>query len=176
METCLNRLEKYFTDQRAYFEVQEHRQAFTIQEVAAALHEKGFHVAKVFMAIADGRLAMLVLPAPAQVDLDRVKTLLHAKEIRRAHEAEFAHLFADCDVGAMPPLGHLYNLPIYLDRSLVDQPYLVFQAGSHRITLKVAMSDYLRLAGPIIGSFAIPHAMSVTAQLDLDTGGGHASL
>jgi len=159
METCLNRLEQYFIEQRAYYEVQEHRQAFTIQEVAAALHEKGFHVAKVFMAWADGQLAMLVLPAPAQVDLERVKLLLHAQEVRRAHEAEFAHLFADCDVGAMPPLGHLYNLPIYLDRSLVEQPYLVFQAGSHRVTLKVAMSDYLRLAGPVIGDFAIHQAV-----------------
>ena len=153
METCLARLEQYLTENRVYYEVQEHRQAFTIQEVAAALHEKGLHVAKVFMAWADGQLIMLVLPAPARVDLDRVRDMLGATEVRRAREAEFARLFPDCDVGAMPPLGNLYDVPVYLDDALADQSTLVFQAGSHRTTLKIAMSDYWRLARPKDGRF-----------------------
>ncbi len=155
METCLNRLEQYLIDNRVYYEVQEHRQAFTIQEVAAALHEKGLHVAKVFIAWADGQLVMLVLPAPALVDLDRVRVLLNAQEVRRAREAEFAKLFPDCDVGAMPPLGNLYYVPVYLDCTLADQATIVFQAGSHRTTLKVAMSDYWRLVQPKVGDFAL---------------------
>jgi len=158
METCLNRLEQYLIDNRVYYEVQDHRQAFTIQEVAAALHEKGLHVAKVFIAWADGQLVMLVLPAPALVDLDRVRDLLNAQDVRRAREAEFARLFPDCDVGAMPPLGNLYHVPVYLDCSLADQSTIVFQAGSHRTTLKIAMSDYWRLVQPKVGDFALLHA------------------
>ncbi len=157
METCCERLEKYLIENRVYYEVQEHRQAYTIQEVAATLHEKGMHVAKVFMAWIDGRLVMLVLPAPAYVDLDRVKDMLDATEARRAHEAEFAQLFPDCDVGAMPPLGNLYHVPVYLDCTLADQPSIVFQAGSHRRTIKIAMADYWRLATPTIGDFAMQH-------------------
>jgi Ala-tRNA(Pro) deacylase len=162
METCLARLEQYLTENRVYYEVQEHRQAFTIQEVAAALHEKGMHVAKVFIAWADGQLIMLVLPAPARVDLDRVRDMLGATEVRRAHEAEFARLFPDCDVGAMPPLGNLYDVPVYLDNTLADQSTLVFQAGSHRATLKIAMSDYWRLARPKTGDFALTHKLTLT--------------
>jgi len=162
METCCERLEQYLIDNRVYYEIQEHRAAFTIQEVAAALHEKGIHVAKVFVASADGQLIMLVLPAPAYVDLDRVKAMLNAKEVRRAREAEFAHLFPDCDVGAMPPFGNMYHLPVYLDGTLADQPYIVFQAGSHRKTIKIAMSDYWRLAAPTIGDFAVRHEVPAT--------------
>ena len=157
METCCERLEQYLIDNRVYYEIQEHRTAFTIQEVAAALHEKGIHVAKVFVASTDEQLIMLVLPAPAYVDLDRVKGMLNAKEVRRAREAEFAHLFPDCDVGAMPPFGNMYHLPVYLDCTLADQSYIVFQAGSHRKTIKIAMSDYWRLAAPTIGDFAVRH-------------------
>ena len=158
METSLDRLEQYLIENRVYYEVQEHRQAFTIQEVAAALHEKGLHVAKVFIAWADGQLVMLVLPAPALVDLDRVREMLGATDVRRAREAEFAQRFSDCDVGAMPPLGNLYHVPVYLDCTLADQPTIVFQAGSHRTTLKIAMSDYWRLAQPKVGDFALMHA------------------
>ena len=154
METCIDRLEQYFTENRVTYEVEEHRQAFTIQEVAATLHEKGSHVAKVFIARTDGQLIMLVLPAPAHVDFDRVKAMLGAETVQRAREVEFAHLFPDCDVGAMPPFGNFYNVPVYIDRWLATQPAIVFQAGSHRETMKIAMSDYLRLTLPTIGDFA----------------------
>jgi len=154
METCIDHLEQYFVENKVYHEIQEHRQAYTIQAVAADLHERGWHVAKVFIARVDERLIMLVLPAPAHVDLERVKTMLGATTAQRAKEAEFAHLFPDCDVGAMPPFGNFYNIPIYLDRSLATQPFFVFQAGSHRQTMKIAMSDYLRLTLPTIGDFA----------------------
>ncbi len=162
METCLARLEQYLTENRVYYEVQEHQQAFTIQEVAAALHEKGLHVAKVFIAWADGQLIMLVLPAPVRVDLDRVRDMLNAQDVRRAREAEFARLFPDCDVGAMPPLGNLYDVPVYLDDALADQSTLVFQAGSHRTTLKIAMSDYWRLVRPTVGDFALTRKTTLT--------------
>jgi Ala-tRNA(Pro) deacylase len=158
METCVDRLKQYFTDQHVYFEVQEHRQVYTMQEVAAVLHEKGEHVAKVFIATVDGKPVMLVLPAPAQVDLDKVRALRKAKEARRAREYEFAQLFADCDVGAMPPFGNIYQVPVYVDRSLEDEPYIVFQAGTHHTTMKIAMSDYQRLVSPVVGDFILHHA------------------
>jgi Ala-tRNA(Pro) deacylase len=157
METCLDRLEQYLIENRVYYEVQEHRPAFTIQEVAAALHEKGLHVAKVFIAWADGQLIMLVLPASALVDLERIRVMVGAAEVRRAREAEFAQRFSDCAVGAMPPLGNLYHVPVYLDCTLADQPTLIFQAGSHRTTLKIAMTDYWRLVQPKVGDFALMH-------------------
>jgi Ala-tRNA(Pro) deacylase len=116
------------------------------------------------MAWADGRLVMLVLPAPEYVDLERAKAMLNAQEVRRAREAEFANLFPDCDVGAMPPFGNMYHVPVYIDATLSDQSYIVFQAGSHRKTIKIAMSDYWRLATPTVGHFAIAHeARPVTA-------------
>jgi Ala-tRNA(Pro) deacylase len=158
MEACVDRLKQYLTDQHVYFEVQEHRQVYTMQEVAASLHEKGEHVAKVFIATVDGKPVMLVLPAPAQVDLNKVRALLKAKEARRAREFEFAQLFADCDVGAMPPFGQIYQVPVYIDRSLMDEPYIVFQAGTHHTTMKIAMTDYQRLVNPIIGDFILHHA------------------
>ena len=158
MESCVDRLKQYLTDHHVYFEVQEHRQVFTMQEVAAVLHEKGEHVAKVFIAAADGKPVMLVLPAPVQVDLDKVRALLKAKEARRAREFEFAQLFADCDVGAMPPFGNIYQVPVYIDRSLMEEPYIVFQAGTHHTTVKIAMSDYQRLANPVVGDIILRHA------------------
>ncbi len=155
METCIDKLEQYFAGSRIYYEIQEHHTAFTAQEVAALLHERGIHVAKVFIARADGRTVMLVLPAIYKVDFDRVREMIGARDVRRAKEVEFAHLFPDCDVGAMPPFGNMYDIPVYVDKTLAMQPFIVFQAGSHRETMKMATSDYMRLVEPTIGEFAV---------------------
>ncbi len=154
MTACIERLKYYLHESGVPYQVQHHREAFTAQTVAGELHEKGAHVAKVVMLWADGKFIMLVLPAPARVDLGRAQGVLGAGFVRPAREDEFKSLFPDCAIGAMPPFGNLYNVPVYLDESLATMPELVFQAGSHRDTLKIRIEDYLRLAAPTIAAFA----------------------
>ena len=147
------RLETYLREQGVGWEVTPHVEAYTAQEVAAAEHVPGRQVAKVVIADVDGKQVMLVLPAPARVDLVRLRTTLRAKTVRLAREEDFASVFPDCEVGAMPPFGHLYQLPTYLDRSLSEQPRLIFNAGTHRETMTVAAADYLRLVKPTVIDF-----------------------
>jgi Ala-tRNA(Pro) deacylase len=149
METCLDRVQRWLREQHAPYEVQHHRQAFTLSEVAAAVREKPDHVAKVVIAQAGGKLVMLVVPTSKRVDFKRVARLLDVPSATAAEEKDFEGRFPDCEPGAMPPFGHLYDLPLYVDEVLTRTSKLVFQAGTHRHTLKMATSDYLRLAQPI---------------------------
>ena len=98
-------------------------------------------------------VAMLVLPAPAQVDLDKVRAVLKAKEARRAREFEFAQLFADCDVGAMPPFGNLYGVPVYVEKSLAEDEEIAFNACTHSELIQLAYKDFARLVKPTVTSF-----------------------
>ena len=59
------------------------------------------------MVLVDGALSMVVVPGSKHVDLRSLKTALGAKEVSLADEHQFAHIFPDCEVGAMPPFGHL---------------------------------------------------------------------
>jgi len=152
-----DRLETYLSEQGVRWELTPHVEAYTAQEVAAAEHVPGGQVAKVVIADVDGRRAMLVLAAPARVDLMRVRTVLRAKTVRLAREEEFARVFPDCEVGAMPPFGNLYQVPVYLDRGLSEQPRLIFNAGTHRETMTVAAADFLRLVNPTVIDLAAAH-------------------
>jgi Ala-tRNA(Pro) deacylase len=62
--------------------------------------------------------------------------------VRLATEAEFASLFPDCELGAMPPLGELYGLPVYVDESLSVDKEIIFSAGTHRDAIRM---NYRRL-------------------------------
>jgi prolyl-tRNA editing enzyme YbaK/EbsC (Cys-tRNA(Pro) deacylase) len=109
---CKDRLESYLRGNEVPFQVQHHVRAFTAQEIASTEHIPGKLVAKVVMVIANGKTVMLALPASHRVDLAAVRTYLEAADVRLAHESEFAETFPDCEVGAMPPFGNLFGVPV----------------------------------------------------------------
>jgi Ala-tRNA(Pro) deacylase len=151
---CVERMKEYLDENNVPFEIITHTQAFTMPEVAAALHVPGQQVAKVVMAKDDGKMVMLVTSAAQRLDFAKARAMLGADKINLAKEDEFVNLFPDCEVGAMPPFGNLYNVPVYVDQALAEEKNIVFRVGSHHQAMKIAYIDYARLARPIVGEFA----------------------
>lgn len=106
------------------------------------------------MVVADNKLVLLALPAPYRVDLAKVGAILGAQEVNLAEEDEFAHTFPDCEVGAMPPFGNLYGLPVYVDKALAEDEVIVLQAGTHTDTISLRYADFARLVNPAVAEFA----------------------
>lgn len=136
------------------YDVTEHKPAFSAQQMAAAEHEPGRYVAKPVIVRADDRYIMCVLAASAKIDLGKLKKQLQAGSVELAEEEEIGKLFGDCELGAEPPFGNLYELPTYMDRALADDDHIVFQAGSHNKTVRMGMADYRKLAGPVLLEFS----------------------
>jgi Ala-tRNA(Pro) deacylase len=152
---CKERLEQYLRENQVSFQTQHHPVAYTAQEVAASEHVPGRLVVKVVIVLADGKQVMLALPATHRVDLDRVAAVLGASEVRLAEEREFQDTFPDCEVGAMPPFGNLYDVPVYVDRHLTDDETIICDAGTHTDTISLAYEDFERLAKPTVADFAL---------------------
>lgn len=152
---CRERLQEYLASNGVPFESERHRLAYTAQEVAAAEHVSGKQMAKVVVAMADGSAVMLALPAAKRVDLEKLKLELGAREVRLAREEEFAGVFPDCEVGAMPPFGNLYGVPVYVDKTLARVPEITFQAGTHTETMRIRYADYERLVHPEVRDFVL---------------------
>lgn len=153
--TCRERLEQFLRDHSVAYALIAHREAYSAQEIAAEEHVSGYDFAKVVIASVDEKMVMLVLPAPSRVNLERLKQALGASGARLAREEEFVGVFGDCEVGAMPPFGNLYGIPVYADASLTRHPLIVFNAGTHRETMRMAFADFERLAQPQVADFSI---------------------
>jgi Ala-tRNA(Pro) deacylase len=147
-------LEDYLRENRIPFETQHHPRAVTAQEVAASEHVPGKMLAKTVMVLADREMVMLALPASYQVDLGKAATALGVKEARLAEEEEFEDTFPDCEIGAMPPFGNLYGVPVYVDETLAEDETIVFRSGTHTDTMSVSYADFERLVEPTIAEFA----------------------
>jgi Ala-tRNA(Pro) deacylase len=152
---CFQRITSYLRHHHVEYEVQRHSPAFTAQDVAATEHLPGDQMAKVVMVVADGKLTMLVVPASRRVDEERAALALNAKEVRLAGEGEFTSTFLDCDVGAMPPFGNLYGVPVYVDSELADEKTITFQAGTHTRTITLKYADFESLVGPMVADLAL---------------------
>ncbi len=152
--TCREQLEQFFRERGVAYELIRHQEAYTAQEVAAEEHVSGYDFAKVVIAAVDGKMVMLVLPAPHRVNLEKLKKALGAGEARLAREEEFVGVFGDCEAGAMLPFGNFYSILVYVDASLKRNPLIVFNAGTHRETMKMACVDFERLAQTQVADFS----------------------
>lgn len=152
---CRDRLENYLRENQVRFEEQHHPRAVSAQEVAASEHVPGRMLAKTVMVLADGEMVMLALPAPYQVDLEKAAAALGVDEVRLAEEEEFEDSFPDCEVGAMPPFGNLYGVPVYVEKTLAEDETMVFRSGTHTETMSVSYSDFERLVEPTVAQFAL---------------------
>ena len=150
--SCKEKLEAHLRENAVPFEVHHHPPAYTAQRVAQAEHVSGRTVVKVVMALADGKMVMLAVPAPKHVSLTKVAEATGAKEVRLAHEDEFGAAFLDCEVGAMPPLGTLCGIPVYVDTELAQDETIIFNAGTHEDTVHMKYADFERLVKPFEAS------------------------
>src|SRR6185369_2676061 len=94
-----------------------------------------------------------VLPAHHMVDLELLRLLTNATALRLAREEEVAALHPECEVGAMPPFGATYGHRVLVDRCLVGEPEMVFNAGTHTEAICMHYGDFADLAQPLIGAF-----------------------
>jgi Ala-tRNA(Pro) deacylase len=158
-------IQKFLDDNKVKYQVLSHDRALTAQEVAHAVHVTGKEVAKCVMLIADGQTVMGVIPAPNQLSLDKFKRQANAKDVRLAREDEFRHLFPECELGAMPPFGNIYGLPVYVDKSLERYPEIVFNACSHTEVIKMALTEFEALVKPTVGEFSeLPQTLDTARE------------
>ncbi|HME88024.1 MAG TPA: YbaK/EbsC family protein [Chthoniobacterales bacterium] len=141
-------------ENKVRYETLHHPEALTAQRVAQAEHVKGRRHAKVVMVKSGEQHAMAVLPADHRIDLQKLKKVI-GKSVSFETEQEFRALFPDCAIGAMPPFGNLYSVPTYVDRSLSQEEYIVFEAGTHTDAIKLNYRDYERIVKPQVEDFAV---------------------
>ncbi|MCB1132077.1 MAG: YbaK/EbsC family protein [Verrucomicrobiae bacterium] len=148
-------LKEYLDERKIRYVTISHSPAYTAQEVAQSAHVPGSQMAKTVMVTVDGTLAMAVLPACQRVDVRELEEITGSDDVTLAHEEEFKDYFPDCEAGAMPPFGNLYDMSVYVSPDLAVEPEIVFNAGSHTELVRMRWRDYYTLVKPRVAEFAL---------------------
>ncbi|HEY6952573.1 MAG TPA: YbaK/EbsC family protein [Bacteroidota bacterium] len=145
---------KYLNLTGVQYQVLSHVPAFSAHSVALASHIPESELAKTLLVRADEQYWMAVLRGDYQLNQRLLKHALEAKHVGLATEEELAVFFPDCEVGAMPPFGKLYALPVVVDKALTEDVDIVFNACTHTQAVKMKFADYERLVRPITAEIA----------------------
>lgn len=147
------KLKNYLDKQKVRYKSLKHELAYTAQEIAAAQHVPGKQVVKSVLIKADKGYLLAVLPATHLIDFAKLKKAVKAKKVSLASEEDIEKLIPDFEIGAMPPFGNLYNLPVYMDKTIAEDEEIVFNAGTHTDTVKMRTADLEKLAKPKVAEF-----------------------
>lgn len=150
----LKKLRDFLDNHGVKYVIIKHSKAYTAQEIAESAHLPGKEMAKTVIIKIDNKMAMAVLPATERVDLDLLKAIAETDNISLAAEEEFKYLFPECEIGAMPPFGNLYDMVVYVEKSLAEDEEICFNAGSHTELFRMAYKDYKKLVNPRQGRFS----------------------
>jgi Ala-tRNA(Pro) deacylase len=150
----LTDLLRYLKSNNVEFQVLDHDPAFSAHDVAALTHVPEGEMAKAVLIKLDEHFWMAVLRADQRINQQMIRRVFGARDVHLAHEEDLGTMFPDCQIGAMPPFGNLYGLPVLLEEGLAEDDEIVFNACTHTKSIRMKFKDFRRLAKPVIAGFA----------------------
>ena len=145
---------RYLDSNKVEYRVKEHAPAYSAHDVAVSTLVSERELAKAILVSVDSRFWMTVLRTDHRVNTQMIKRAFGAKQVHLAHEEDLESFFPDCQIGAMPPLGNLYGLPVMVDESLAEDEEIVFNACTHTRVIRMKFKDFKELVKPVILQFA----------------------
>jgi Ala-tRNA(Pro) deacylase len=139
-------LSNYLMAQDVEYDVLTHPHTATSGESAQAAHVPGSRLAKSVILEDDQGYLMVVLPSSRQVNMQELHRQLN-RNLVLATESELGGLFADCEIGALPPIGSAYGVETVVDDAIAEQPDIFFEAGDHEQLVHVSAETFQSLLG-----------------------------
>jgi len=94
--------------------------------------------------------AQFVVPGNEKFNSKLISKIVSAKNIRFATIEEITEITDGIKIGGIPPFGNLFGLPVFVDKSLLDDEKIIFNAGDRSFSIGMKTKDYINIVKPII--------------------------
>jgi prolyl-tRNA editing enzyme YbaK/EbsC (Cys-tRNA(Pro) deacylase) len=98
----------------------------------------------------ESEFVMLVLPGDKKFSGSKVKKLLGVKELRFATPSEISELTGGIRIGGIPPFGNLFGIKVFVEKTLLDNEKIIFNAGDRSFSVAMKTEDYSKLVKPLV--------------------------
>jgi Ala-tRNA(Pro) deacylase len=138
--TLVNELLRHGVD----YDVINHDYAHSTLHAAHLAHIPASKMVKPVILQDDQGYVMALVTANQHVKINELNLFLNRK-LGLAIEAELNFVFADCDRGAIPPVGDAYGMTTVVDFKLDGCDDVYFESGNHRDLLHTSGGDFRKL-------------------------------
>lgn len=140
-EKIIEMLEK----EKITYEVVDHEPVYTNPAMAEALGVSEEQTVKsLVLSTKEKKMVVFVMPGNKKVDWKAAAKTAGTKKVGFA-KPEAVSEFVGCEVGCVPPFGHLTEIPIYLDGELMHQGFVYFNPGIHHKSFKITPRELKKL-------------------------------
>ena len=134
-----------FDSKGLQYQVLQHPRSVTAKETARKSHIADESLTKTVVVRADDRLVMILIPADSSLDIFELAHTLKADCVNLVSEPELATLFPNCELGAFPPLGNVYGMPVYLAKELYERLEITFNSETHTELIRMNTVDFCQM-------------------------------
>jgi Ala-tRNA(Pro) deacylase len=151
--TMAYQIKKLLDDNNIEYKAMEHEPVYTCEQAAKVRGTRLSQGTKALVLKADGKYVMAILPGDKELDEERLKRVLQAKKIELANAKQVKNI-TGCSLGAVPPLGNIFEIPVYADNALTQNEYIDFNAGSNKKSIEMRVKDLFKIIKPKIQNFS----------------------
>ncbi len=152
-DAILDQIRRLLTEAGVEFREVHHKPTFTSEEAATARGEELRIGGKALLIKTDADFRLFVLSAVRKFQSSAVRRQLKLKKTRFASADELREL-TGLVPGAVPPFGRpILPFELYVDRSILSNPRIAFNAGSLTDSIVLSVDDYVKVAEPTVFEF-----------------------
>jgi Ala-tRNA(Pro) deacylase len=143
-------------ENKIWFETFEHEPVKTSEEAAKVRHGYSLHqgakalILRIKKSASEKEFIQVVIPGDSKIDSNKLKKYLSIKDLRFATPEEVAEITDGVEVGGVPPFGTLFGLKVYVDKTVLENEKIIFNAGDRCFSVGMRSDNYAQLIQPEI--------------------------
>ena len=153
MEAVYTKVKNYFISNNVVFKEIQHSPGATAEEYHIAVGCKYEQQAKCLLVRIKGQenkyYSIVVIPAQKRLDLENLKNVLNAKELRMANKDELKNV-TGCNFGEVPPLGKIFNIKLIMDKDFLNEKEIYMNAGKVNVSFITSPLDIQKIESPMM--------------------------
>ncbi|MBD3310769.1 hypothetical protein GF351_06130, partial [Candidatus Woesearchaeota archaeon] len=147
-EAVFEQIIDFLEKNKIRYELMEHKAVYTSEEAAKARGTELKQSAKTLICKTENKYLMAIVSGNKELDLEKLKVIAKVQSMSLASPDEVKDI-TGCAIGAVPPFGNLFSLDVFVDKEMMENKQIVFNAGSHTKSIKMFAGDYKILVKPL---------------------------
>ena len=152
MEQVFNEIKQILDSKKIKYQLFDHEPTPTSKDSARVRGTSEKQGAKSIILRSEGDFILCVLPGNERIDLKKLRLIINKKSLSLAAREEVFKV-TSCVPGEVPPFGNIFKIKTFVDKSLLKNKEIAFNAGLMTKSIIMKTEDFLEIVNPIIEEF-----------------------
>ena len=151
MEQEFQALKNLLDESSVNYKIITHERVFTSEEAARIRGVPLSSGVKAMVTKSEKGFYLVLVPGDKKIDFEKLKPKTGKAKLA---SSEDVFRITGCEVGSVHPFGPLFGLQVLMDRHILDNETVNFNAGLHEVSISMNPREMAKIIKPEIGDFA----------------------